>query len=313
MLKEIKELALGKDVRTLFVSGLPMDAKPRELYLLFRAYEGYEGSLLKVTSKNGKTASPVGFVTFHTRAGAEAAKQDLQQGVRFDPDMPQTIRLEFAKSNTKVSKPKPAVATAAPAAHPALMHPLTGHLASPFFPGGGELWHHPLAYGGELPTLSHGLVHPAIHPQMAPTPLTLGACVLPAPALGSPGAAGPPPAHPGHPSHAAHPAPPCSTLFVANLGQFVSEHELKEIFSSCPGFSRLRLLAGGAGGSAAPVAFVDFASATDAGAALSRLQGALLLSSEGAIHLEYARHKMAHNGWILAHEGAKGGEEGEQH
>ncbi|CAG4930131.1 unnamed protein product [Colias eurytheme] len=125
-------------VRTLFVSGLPMDAKPRELYLLFRAYEGYEGSLLKVTSKNGKTASPVGFVTFHTRAGAEAAKQDLQQGVRFDPDMPQTIRLEFAKSNTKVSKPKPAVATAAPAAHPALMHPLTGHLASPFFPDGAH-------------------------------------------------------------------------------------------------------------------------------------------------------------------------------
>lgn len=54
--------------------------------------------------------------------------------------------------------------------------------------------------------------------------------MLPAPALGSPGAAvgphGPPqPAPPGHP------APPCSTLFVANLGQFVSEHELKEIFS----------------------------------------------------------------------------------
>ncbi|OQR73174.1 hypothetical protein BIW11_09903, partial [Tropilaelaps mercedesae] len=65
-------------VRTLFVSGLPMDAKPRELYLLFRAYKGYEGSLLKVTSKNGKTSSPVGFVTFSTRAGAEAAKQELQ-------------------------------------------------------------------------------------------------------------------------------------------------------------------------------------------------------------------------------------------
>ncbi|XP_034829394.1 protein couch potato [Maniola hyperantus] len=308
-----------EEVRTLFVSGLPMDAKPRELYLLFRAYEGYEGSLLKVTSKNGKTASPVGFVTFHTRAGAEAAKQDLQQGVRFDPDMPQTIRLEFAKSNTKVSKPKPAVATAAPAAHPALMHPLTGHLASPFFPGGGaELWHHPLAYGGELPTLSHGLVHPAIHPQMAPTPLTLGACVLPAPALGSPGAAVPghapaPPSHPGHPAHPAHSAPPCSTLFVANLGQFVSEHELKEIFSSCGGFSRLRLLTGGSGGGSGPVAFVDFLTPSDAATAMARLQGALLLSSEGAIHLEYARHKLAHNGWILAHEGAKGGEEGEQH
>lgn len=44
-------------VRTLFVSGLPMDAKPRELYLLFRAYDGYENSQLKVTSKNGKTTS----------------------------------------------------------------------------------------------------------------------------------------------------------------------------------------------------------------------------------------------------------------
>ncbi|XP_031621862.1 protein couch potato isoform X1 [Contarinia nasturtii] len=161
-----------EEVRTLFVSGLPMDAKPRELYLLFRAYEGYEGSLLKVTSKNGKTASPVGFVTFHTRAGAEAAKQDLQQGVRFDPDMPQTIRLEFAKSNTKVSKPKPQPNTATTAAHPALMHPLTGHLGAPFFPGGHELWHHPLAYSAaaaaELPSaaLQHAIVHPALHPQV---------------------------------------------------------------------------------------------------------------------------------------------------
>lgn len=68
-----------EEVRTLFVSGLPMDAKPRELYLLFRAYKGYEGSLLKVTQKNGKTSSPVGFVTFSSRAGAEAAKQELQK------------------------------------------------------------------------------------------------------------------------------------------------------------------------------------------------------------------------------------------
>lgn len=137
--------------------------------------------------------------------------------------------------------------------------------------------------------------------------------MLPAPALGSPGAAvgphGPPqPAPPGHP------APPCSTLFVANLGQFVSEHELKEIFSSCPGFARLRLLtASTAGSSQGPVAFVEFSSAGEAAAAMGRLQGALLLSSEGPIHLEYARQKMAHNGWILAHEGAKGGEETEQH
>lgn len=37
-------------VRTLFVSGLPMDAKPRELYLLFRAYE-VSGEFILIYSK----------------------------------------------------------------------------------------------------------------------------------------------------------------------------------------------------------------------------------------------------------------------
>lgn len=176
-----------EEVRTLFVSGLPMDTKPRELYLLFRSYEGYEGSLLKVTSKNGKTASPVGFVTFSTRAGAEAAKQDLQQGVRFDPDLPQTIRLEFAKSNTKVSKPKPVVSpqTISP---PQLVHPLTGQLLwaagvynsansvdksyealSPAFIHGTDLWPHPLNMMGaeQLQQLQQqALLHPALQHQL---------------------------------------------------------------------------------------------------------------------------------------------------
>lgn len=52
----------------------------------------------------------------------------FQQGVRFDPDLPQTIRLEFAKSNTKVSKPKqhsPAT-IAGTITQPPLVHPLTG-------------------------------------------------------------------------------------------------------------------------------------------------------------------------------------------
>ena len=48
--------------------------------------------------------------------------------MRFDPDIPQTIRLEFAKSNTKVSKPKQQNNSSPPAAapHPTLLHPLTG-------------------------------------------------------------------------------------------------------------------------------------------------------------------------------------------
>uniref|UniRef100_A0A672L5H8 RNA binding protein, mRNA processing factor n=1 Tax=Sinocyclocheilus grahami TaxID=75366 RepID=A0A672L5H8_SINGR len=53
--------------------------KPRELYLVFRPFQGYEGPLIKVTCK---------------------------QGVRSDPDIPQTLRLEFAKANTKMAKNK---------------------------------------------------------------------------------------------------------------------------------------------------------------------------------------------------------------
>ena len=47
------------------------------------------------------------------------------QGVRFDPDLPQTLRLEFAKSNTKVTKPKQQSPQPA-ATHPTLIHPITG-------------------------------------------------------------------------------------------------------------------------------------------------------------------------------------------
>uniref|UniRef100_A0A3Q0RW59 RNA binding protein, mRNA processing factor n=1 Tax=Amphilophus citrinellus TaxID=61819 RepID=A0A3Q0RW59_AMPCI len=97
---KMKKFSKEHQVRTLFVSGLPLDIKPRELYLLFRPFKGYEGSLIKLTSKQ-----PVGFVSFDSRSEAEAAKNALN-GVRFDPEIPQTLRLEFAKANTKMAKNK---------------------------------------------------------------------------------------------------------------------------------------------------------------------------------------------------------------
>ncbi len=45
--------------------------------MFFFIVQGYEGSLLKVTNKNGKNLSPVGFVTFASRIDAETAKQEL--------------------------------------------------------------------------------------------------------------------------------------------------------------------------------------------------------------------------------------------
>jgi RNA recognition motif-containing protein len=84
---------------------LPPDVKSRELYLLFRAYAGYESSQLKMTMSNrngtSKLSTPVGFVTFTSRQDADDVRQKLQ-GVKFDPDLPQTLRLELARSNTKV-------------------------------------------------------------------------------------------------------------------------------------------------------------------------------------------------------------------
>jgi len=51
--------------------------------------------------------------------------------MRFDPDLPQTLRLEFAKTNTKVVKPKQqlaqlAVAAAAAAGHAQYVQPIAG-------------------------------------------------------------------------------------------------------------------------------------------------------------------------------------------
>lgn len=55
---------------------------------------------------------------------------------------------------------------------------------------------------------------------------------LPSPALASPVGTNNSSQHQQpNPPLGANAPPPCSTLFVANLGQFVSEHELKELFA----------------------------------------------------------------------------------
>jgi len=112
----------------------------------------------------------------------------LQQGVRFDPDLPQTIRLEFAKSNTKVSKPKQMIAPQA-VTQPPLVHPLTGRadltwaglypqyhslnkyeaLSPAFIHAGADLWPHPLNFANaeQLQQLQQqALLHPALQHQL---------------------------------------------------------------------------------------------------------------------------------------------------
>lgn len=246
-------------VRTLFVSGLPMDAKPRELYLLFRAYSGYESSLLKITSKNGKTASPVGFVTFSTKAEADEARKALQ-GVRFDPDNAQTIRLELARSNTKVSKPKqisPPVIPNGPSSLPQAMLQSAAAAPHQFVAPLPTSHAHDLATAAACldphmaPFLTeHQLLALSTLPQFAQTPLlfpTAAGIQIPsvassaaaamfqpnAAALAQLTAASQAAAQLSAVSQAAIAATAstaaCSTLFVANLGQSVNEEELKQV------------------------------------------------------------------------------------
>jgi hypothetical protein len=56
-------------MRTLWLSGFPIDVKHREIHNLFRPYRGYEDSILK---PNG-----VAFVTFTSHEAAVAAKSDI--------------------------------------------------------------------------------------------------------------------------------------------------------------------------------------------------------------------------------------------
>jgi hypothetical protein len=49
-------------------------------------------------------------------------------------------------------------------------------------------------------------------------------------------------------------AQPCTTLFIANLGNMVQEEEMRDVFRSFPGFCRLRMH----NKNGSPVAFAEF-------------------------------------------------------
>lgn len=143
-------------LRTLFASGLPVDIQPKELYRLFRPCKGYEASPIKLTSRQ-----PAGFAIFDDRAGAEASQKALN-GIRFDPENPQTLRLECAKANTKTAKNK---LTATP--NPTNAHPSLGAhselMGAPLIPAYPESWAPFPLYATELTpaTSAAALTYPA--------------------------------------------------------------------------------------------------------------------------------------------------------
>lgn len=116
-------------------------------------------------------------------------------------------------------------------------------------------------------------------------PFPGGGGSLPVPAAGS----GAPPVRPvGYvPINNQHDNPPCNTLFIGNLGDNVSEAELRGLFTHQPGFLQLKLVRGARSTSC----FVEFADVATAMAVHQSQQGAILASSDrGGVRIQFSKN-----------------------
>jgi len=80
--------AAADEVRTIFITGLPLDVKERELHNLLRWLPGFEASQV-----NFKGDQPMGFALFATAHQAVAAKAALQDLV-FDAETKSALHTE---------------------------------------------------------------------------------------------------------------------------------------------------------------------------------------------------------------------------
>lgn len=233
------------------------------------------------------------------------------QGVRFDPDSSQTIRLELARSTTKVSKPKqPSPPIISPATLPPIipqqnLHAALAAASAPtFIPQAaqqptdlhniGDQFHY-LSDQSQLfgLSLAQALQCSAASPLLLQNPLATAMAaqiqqqqhlngLMNAAAVASiPSVQTAPPPNPSG-------NPPCSTLFVANLGSNVDENEVRHLFKTQPGFSRLRMHSKE---NASSVCFVEYQNVQCATIVLMTLQG-YQLSNQSCIRIEYAKCKM---------------------
>eukprot|EP00005_Dracoamoeba_jomungandri_P012943 CAMPEP_0174274972 /NCGR_PEP_ID=MMETSP0439-20130205/59575_1 /TAXON_ID=0 /ORGANISM="Stereomyxa ramosa, Strain Chinc5" /LENGTH=239 /DNA_ID=CAMNT_0015367041 /DNA_START=269 /DNA_END=991 /DNA_ORIENTATION=+ len=83
--------------------------------------------------------------------------------------------------------------------------------------------------------------------------------------------------------------PPCDTLFVTNIGSRTSENDLIELFSRLDGFVKLQIYSKNMQNIGAFVQYRDLDSSTNA---LTALNGSALPTSDGPLRIEYAKSKM---------------------
>ncbi|CAL9088784.1 unnamed protein product, partial [Musa acuminata var. zebrina] len=258
---EVPNRPPGDEIRTIFITGLPVDVKERELHNLLRWFPGFEASQI-----NFKAEQPMGFALFSTAQHAVAAKDALQDLV-FDAETKSSLHTEMAKKNLFVKRGVVSESSsldhskrlrtggdythagyAAPAFHQAPVWGTPGYVAphppAPYDPYGG----YPL-------------------PQVAmPTPSP-----MPAPSRYSP-------------VQKTKDNPPCNTLFIGNLGENVIEEEVRGLFSVQPGFKQMKILRQERN----TVCFIEFEDLNSATNVHQNLQGAVLTSSSrGGIRIQY--------------------------
>ncbi|CAL5324630.1 U1 small nuclear ribonucleoprotein A-like isoform X3 [Camellia sinensis] len=237
-------------VRTLFIAGLPEDVKTREIYNLFREFPGYESSHLRSPSS---TSQPFAFAVFMDQQSAIAAMQALN-GMVFDLEKGSTLYIDLAKSNSRSKRSrfddeKPGLEKRIKGSAAFSRATLdTAGVGSVHMPGIGNSAYNTIGYP---PTQSHvNFDGRAVNETTAKL-------------------------HNSSAPHGPQNVTPCPTLFVANLGPSCSEEELIQVFSSCPGFLKLKMQST----YGTPVAFVDFQDTACSTEARNHLQGTILYSS----------------------------------
>jgi len=228
-----------------------------------RFFPGYEGCVLNLNETAGR---PVCFASFTDHNSALRALRVVQD-LRFDPNVAQPLRVEFAKTNSKTRRLPPEFY-----AEKRRKAPLAA-AASPYFGGYNS-------FGAPEPWVNPNVLVPWFQnmnlnrgPGGAPTPAPYDMSN----AYPQPFPVQPPPQSK---------VPPCSTLFVANLHPDVNDSNLNRLFRNLPGFKRLRL----SNNKEVPICFVEFDSVPAATHAMNNLQGVPV--GPTCMRIEYARTKM---------------------
>jgi len=267
-----------EELRTLFISGFPADIKEREVHNLLRFFPGYEGCVLNLNESAGR---PVCFASFTDRNSALRALRVVQD-IRFDPNVAQTLRVEFAKTNSKARRLPPEFY-----AEKRRKAPLAAAASSYFGYGyGPEGWVNPNMM---LPGWFQNM-------NLNRPPGTPG---VPGYDMNAPYM---PPFSAQLPSSTSK-VPPCSTLFVANLHPDVQDRDLNRVFRNLPGFRKLRL----SNKDGISICFVEFTDVQSSTHAMNNLQGVPV--GPTCMRIEFARTRM---GEIKRSRDGQGGNEGEE-